>query len=313
MTKLIISGLCLLSLCLAAHADEPDDQASDLLRNIKKASAPILAEMAEKHGYGLEDDQLVRVVRPPFDDIRMKYYQTGSPGQAKAIPRGPDAMSFRWKDGKLSNWGMTFGNGGGYSVSDVLCTLQGFARREIEGDGELLGTDVSGDWIVREGCSNTEFLEQIEQLLRVEYELPIRLKYEDVEREVWVASDEYKFAPLPGQPARSETQLTDRKLVSDPVQIFRKEFNTDGSGGGGSGNLAEFLQHLGDAIGDQVVDSAFERPEISISWRYHDDMRGNPDEVLKNITAQTGLTFGREVKLVKRLLVTREKLVEAPE
>lgn len=312
MTKLIISGLCLLSLCLAAHGDEPEDQGSDLLRNIQKASAPILAEMAEKHGYGLEDDQLVRVVRPPFDDIRMKYYQAGNPAQAKAIPRGPDAMSFRWKDGHLSIRGMAFGNGG-YSVANALSTLQGFARREIEGDGELIGTAVSGDWIVREGCANSEFLEQIEQLLRVEYELPIRLKYEDVEREVWVASDEYKFSPLPGQPARDETQLTDRKVVSDPVQIFRKECNTDGRGGGGMGDLAEFLQHLGDAIGDQVVDSAFERPEISISWRYHDDMRGNPDEVLKNITAQTGLTFGREVKLVKRLLVTRENLVEAPQ
>lgn len=40
--------------------------------------------MTEKHGYGLEEDQLVRVVRPPFPDIRMKYYETGNPGQAKA-------------------------------------------------------------------------------------------------------------------------------------------------------------------------------------------------------------------------------------
>jgi hypothetical protein len=259
MRKQIIVGLFCVVLSSIGHGEDTQDQGSDLLRNIQKASAPILAEMAEKHEYGLEDDQLVRVVRPPFPDIRMKYYETGNPTQAKAIPRGPDAMSFRWKDDKLSNWGMTFGSGG-YSVSDVLCALQGFARREIEGDGELIGTDVSGDWIVREGCSNSEFLEQIEQLLRVEYELPIRLKYADVEREVWVADGEYRFSPLPGQPARSETQLTDRKLVSDPVQIFRKEFNIDGSGGGGSGDLAEFLQNLGDAIGDQVVDSAFERP-----------------------------------------------------
>lgn len=307
MWKQIIVSLFCVALSSIGHGEDIQGQGSDLLRNIQNASAPVLAEMAEKHGYGLEEDQLVRVVRPPFPDIRMKYYQTGNPGQAKAIPRGPDAMSFRWKDGQMSNWGMTFGNGQGYSVSDVLCTLQGFASREIEGDGELIGTDVSGDWIVREGASNSEFLEQIEQLLRVEYELPIRLKYEDVEREVWVADGEYKFSPLPGQPARSETQLIDRKVVSDPVQIFRKECNTDGSGGGGSGDLSEFLQALGDAIGNQVVDSAFERPEIRITWRYHDDMREDPEAVLKNITAQTGLTFGREIKIVKRLLVTREK------
>lgn len=308
MLRLIV--VCLFGFAIVGFgwAEESDATGSALLRDIRKAEAPLLAEMAQKHGYGLEEDQVVRVVRPPFDAIRMKYYTVGHPSQAQAIPRGPDAMSFRWKDGQLSNWGMTFGDGRGYSVSAVLNTLQGFARREIEGDGELIGTKVSGDWIVRVGASNTEFLEQLEQLFRVEYELPIRLKYEDVEREVWVASDEYKFTPLPGQPVRDETQLTDRRVVSDPVQIFRKEFNTDGTGGGGTGDLAEFLQSLGDAIGDQVVDSALERPEIRISWRYHDDMRGDPQEVLKNITAQTGLTFGREVKTVKRLMVTREKL-----
>ena len=75
----------------AADVQEPDS-GSDLLRNIQKTSAPLLADMAENHGYGLAENRSVGYVAPPFPDVRMTYYKAGHPSQADSIPRGPDEL-----------------------------------------------------------------------------------------------------------------------------------------------------------------------------------------------------------------------------
>jgi hypothetical protein len=50
----------------------------------------------------------------------MEFYRQEYEGQAKAIPKGPTVMSFRWKNGSLHNWGMTFGEGDGTGLPTLL-------------------------------------------------------------------------------------------------------------------------------------------------------------------------------------------------
>jgi hypothetical protein len=76
---------------------------------IREASEPILAEMAEKHGYRLEPDQVIRRIAPPFPELRATYYKVGHPSQARFIQAPASAMTFLWNGEHLKNWGMTFG------------------------------------------------------------------------------------------------------------------------------------------------------------------------------------------------------------
>ena len=120
------------------------ESGSDFLKRIREAAEPILAEMAEKHGYRLTPAQSIHRVAPPFDPIRMTYYRVGNPWQSKAIPAGPSAISFRWEGNALHHWGMTFGGSphDGYSLIGVADAIQGLKSQQIVGPPELLNPPI---------------------------------------------------------------------------------------------------------------------------------------------------------------------------
>ena len=146
LLPLLVAALWVSPLRQACGGQE--EQGSQMLRDIRAASAPILAAMAKEHGYGLEPGQDLRRVAPPFAQIRMEYYRTGHPSQSEAIKEGPSAMIFRWSDGKLRNLGMTFGDSAdpGYTLRDVLDALLDIKSQQIDDPSDLLETRLAGDW-----------------------------------------------------------------------------------------------------------------------------------------------------------------------
>ncbi|MEZ6053101.1 MAG: hypothetical protein R3C02_17215 [Planctomycetaceae bacterium] len=304
-------------------AEEPAaDTGSELLRRIRAASAPVLADMSENHGYGLKPSQAVQRVAPPFPDVRMDYYLISHPSQAEAIPDGPSGMVFRWENDKLRNWSMTFGGRDGYSMTEVFDALLGIKSQEIEGEADLLNQGLPGDWIVRTDAAKEDVLEQLTSILRDELNLNVRLEFRTVKRDVYVATDRYEFTPLAGQKGEGELQLTDEKIQTDRVQIFGKELKPNSGAGGGTGEFDEFLGWLGRWIDAPIVSEVTERPSRQISWRLHENsFKTHPsrrdaheaerreahdaDLVLKNITKQTNLRFTKETRPIPILFVER--------
>lgn len=299
----------------AAKSDAPEEeQGSSYLRRIREASEPILTEMAEKHGYHLAPGQTIGRVAPPFPDLRKTYYKVSHPSQSDAIPRGPQAMAFRWENDKLTNWGMTFGGGepGGYSVSSLLDTLFEIKPQRVEGDAALLATEVPGDWIVRNSPDVAAGVEELERILQKDAGLDLRLTFRDVPREVYVAAGDYQFQPQPGQKAEATIIYTDRTAKLDPIDIFGKERVPDSGAGGGTGNLEELLEWTGRWIACPIVSEVGKQPTRELTWRLHeqslqtDETRGeahDPELVLANLSAQTGLTFRKEKRPLKILFV----------
>ena len=307
-----------------AAADPPDvpdegdeEQGSDLLREIRRNTAPVLAEMARDHGYGLAPNQDVGRVGPPFPPIRMVYYLTGRPGQAEAIPDGPTSMTFRWTNGRLQNWGMSFGGPPekGQSLTSVLDDILGVKSHQLDGDHMLLAR-VAGDWIIRPGRPAEEVLPQLEKILRDQLSLPVSLEFREVERPVYVARGEYKLTSLPGHPDQSKLILTDETIHTDPIEVFGKQLVPGSGAGGGTGEFDEFLEWLGRWIETPIVDEVTTGPSRQLSWSLHqrspftDQMwkeDHDPDLVLPNITAQTGITFEKETRRVKILFVEQRE------
>ncbi len=298
--------------------EDDDEQGSQMLRDIRAESAPILAAMAKDHGYGLERGQDLRRVAPPFPPIRMEYYRTGHPSQSEAIEEGPSAMVFRWTGGKLRNWGMTFGDAAdpGYNLTGVLDALLDIKSQEIDGPRELLDARLAGDWVIRAGADQAEVVKQLQSILQNEFSLPMKLEFRDVERDVYVARGEYELTPLPGQEGKGKLILTDETITTDEIQIFGTELVPNSGAGGGTGEFEEFLGWLGRWIGTPIVAEVDLKPTNQVSWHLHekspstDQSRSedhDPILVLGNITLQTGLTFTLEKRPVRILFVERTK------
>ena len=96
--------------------------------------------------------------------------------------------------------------------------------------------------------------------------------------------------------------------------IYAEDASDDGAGGG-TGKITEFLAHVGDTLGLPLVSEVADRELQRISWENHADanyatMDARLNEltgmVLQNITAQTGLTFTREKRIIDVWFVTDE-------
>lgn len=295
-------------------ADAAEDTGSDMLRTLRENSKPILQRMARQHGYKLEPDQLVGHVSRPFPAERMEYYRTGNPSQAKAIPAGPSAMTYRWNGEELSNWGMTFGDleNGGYSVAGILNALAGIKPQFLNGPDELLNKTLPGDWVVREDSDPRAIVQQLNRVFNEVFELNVQLEFRSVEQDVYVARGNYRLTPLQGENETEIVQLADKRISTDHVHIFGKELVPDGGGGGGSGDFDELLKWLGRWIDVPVINDVRSHPKRQVTWRQHsrspftEEMRQedhDPEAVLRNMTRQTQLQFTKERRPIEILFV----------
>ncbi len=276
----------------------------DLLDEIHRASAPLLAEMAEKHGYRLEPDQVLRRIAPPFPELRAAYYLAGHPSQAKSIPRPPDAMTFLGDGESVKNWGLKFGSG--YSLVDVIDAALKIKSQDIEGPAEVLNKRLEGDWVMRPGASDEKVLQELESILQKQFDQPVRLSIAKRVRTVYVARGKYQFTALnngsnnPAKDAKTPERI-------DEIEIYENSLSPNG--GGGSGDFKEFLEWVGRWIDMTIIDEVSDPPDRDVCWHLNEgDIadRGNKRDrelVLKHVAAQTGLTFQKELRVIRRVLV----------
>ncbi len=253
--------------------------------------------------YALRPDEVLKYVPPPFSPARMAYYVKEHAHQAQAIPSGPQVMMFRWENGKLSNWGMTFcGPDDGQKLSGLAQSILGIYPQEIEGDAELLKKSLQGDFIFRPDAGPEKILRRLEEIYREHLKLPVKLTFREVDRKVTVASGRYELKPLAGR-------------GPNDIDIYGKQLVENSGAGGGSGNFAEFLGWVGMFIDRRIVsDVQAPPPGRNFSWRYHrrspftDQERRedtDPELVLKHVSEQTGLFFKEETRRVRVLFVER--------
>ncbi|WP_010588075.1 hypothetical protein [Schlesneria paludicola] len=289
-------------------ADPAKKSSTNRLREIRDSSASILEELVEKHGYRLDENQVIARVVPPFPELRATYYKVGHPGQAKAIQRPPNAMTFFWDGKRLKGWGMTFGEP--YNLVGILDSALKIKKQDIEGPEDVINKPIPGDWVIRPEASEEQVLKELEAILQRQLELPVRLAFAKRVRTVYVARGKYQFTAVDLEDAETD-QKTQKKSKSDRIEIYGEKLGPTDLGGGGAGDLKELLGWVGRWIEVPLIDEVEERPSEDVVWHLNDmqDKRGNPldnrnpELVLKNLTAQTGLTFKKEYRAIRRLIV----------
>ena len=243
-----------------------------------------------ERAYGLQKGQVLKHVPRPFIPERMEWYRAENKTQAEAIPAGPDyiAWQFDEKEG-LRSWGMGFGFKK-LPLRSVLETPLRMRTYEYEGPGDLLSLDMAGDWVVRPEADKGEQLAALARYVKQLHGRDVRFEQRELPREVIVASGTWKFTKLEG--ARD-----------GQVRLFLDDQNkAEDGGGGGSGDLDEFLKMLGSRVGSAVI-SEVEGPKPgNFNWTHHNSSRlhnlpEGPDRMeklvslLDVVSKQTGLTF----------------------
>ena len=103
------------------------------------------------------------------------------------------AMVLDWHDpDRLDVSVSAYGGSGGWTIRQIPRLLRMVRYSyEIEGDPELLKTEVSGDWIVREGVPAERLVRPLEASLQRAIRRRMTLALRRVEREVVIARGRY--------------------------------------------------------------------------------------------------------------------------
>jgi hypothetical protein len=258
--------------------------------------------------YRLEEGHVLKRIAPPFIPERRDYFLSVQPGRYSAnTPSHVVSQYFNW-DGALSIRGARVGSGIP-RLESILESVIGLGNREYDLPPDILGADMSGDWIVRKDSPQEELLGALEQLIKDETGRDIDFVKQKVETEVIIAKGKYVFQPLPN--------ITDGKYVL----ISANKTDTYTGGGGGSGTLDKFLRWVGNRVEMNVVDET-QTEGIELSWRNHDSSELSRlkhdtepynqklDLLLNNLARQTGLTFARETATVEKWFLAEAGVIQ---
>jgi hypothetical protein len=249
--------------------------------------------------YGLKQGEVLKRIAPPYPACRIdycKFLETSRPDSGMDFEAS--TMFYRWNGESVEHWAVAPGVDGLTLITVLKCV--GVPWQEVEAAADLRSRKISGEFVVRTGATE-KAIPRLEQILRDDLHEPVRLTFRRVEREVIVVGGQYESRPR-----------ANRK--KNQVDLYAVETNPDASAGGGSGTFEEFLAEVGGYIGQRIVNEVPKSPTTRISWFYHNstqvlpgaDPNQEPEGVLKNVTAQTGLTFKRDKRTVRVLLVEKD-------
>jgi hypothetical protein len=257
--------------------------------------------------YRLAPGQILKRVPPPRPAGIRVYSGRKHPGRGNTLDQAR-ALTFLWRDPHDLREGVSlFANdrtARGWPLRDLPRYLNlEIWPVQIEGDPELLKTEVSGDWIIRDGVPDEQVIRPFEAILQRALRRRITLIFRQVERDVVVARGRFRYAPLPG---RSDNE----------IEIYGKSLAEQDGGGGGSGRFSDFLKWVSEWIGRPIVSEVESPPKENVGW--HDNQpspfteqgrREAHDEalVLRHLQEQTGLTFTRERRPIRILFIERAR------
>jgi hypothetical protein len=153
---------------------------------------------------------------------------------------------------------------------------------------------VPGDFLVREGESVESVVARLDEVLRVERKLPVKLSFRDVARRVVVVRGRYQL--------HSATDQNRKPIVIAPAiprdldRLYSQAGDFDG-----------FLDRVGRQVGMLGVADEVQGSSGSLSWLFTLERvpREETGAVLKLVGEQTGLALTETTRRVRILFVER--------
>jgi hypothetical protein len=264
--------------------------------------------------YALADGQNVKAIPSPFADCRVAFWADRDPRNQnpKASSQGyrlsflDDGQKLSFRIGMSCLFYQTRPEvGSGLRLEEIIELVCDIPAYEIVGDRRLLTADeqrVDADFVTRTGATQEQLVAGLQSELRDKFHKKVRLTLVEEERQVVVATGQFRSKPREGQEANHIDIIADEDAIN-PYPPFRpNRYDFPG-----------FLRTLGTFIALPVINEAERTPEGRVlTARTHRPMpfrvryTPDPEKVLDNVSTQTGLTFKQEKRKVSVLKVERD-------
>jgi hypothetical protein len=247
-------------------------------------AAPQLAKSWHEQLYGLDEDEVLRFIPPPYSPQRMQimargYYKNPMPGVM-------GQLAF------LSNRGSTYPAGIMKSPGDLKAAVEWSTigeDREIEGD--LTSISVDGDWFVRQETPGDRRAQALQSILNKATGRDLAIEKRLLPRDVLVAKGKWDFVPV---------RLRNGGFAQEVYLYVRDGDQFAGARDAGSGDFERFLMQIRYRSGLRVIDETEGAKPATIAWcecmwrQTPSDSAAALDQFLINLQKQTSLRFAKE-------------------
>jgi hypothetical protein len=254
----------------------------------KPTAAPALSNQWHAEVYGLDPDEVVRFIPPPYSPQRMKDFARGWAGAPPKNELGQ--LAYHVLPTRTQQWGMSSARGTLLSALD-FCNKMTLGDLEIPHELRKLPAD--GDWIIRIDAPMVQRMKAFESIISSITARNIVIEQKSAERNVIVARGRWQFHQVSG--ARS---------MNSAIHFYTDILDSQQGAGGGSGNLTQVFHRLEDIAHRKVIDEVTDRPTKDIEWANNNSgHKASQNEaalaqLLDNLSKQTSLEFVRTKRMI---------------
>lgn len=280
----------------------------------RKEKAEIEKLLAEfRQVYHLDQGQVIKRIKAPQPSGRLydldkwiPEFHVLSDGVYKEA--NLRCLIYRERGGKLEDkvpfFAYSTGPSTGYEAGTVASIISNVEYRDIEDpDHLLLDKPIVGDYVMNADAPTDKVVAAFGQILKHECGLPVKLELREVDLATVTVRGRLK-PPFDIKP-------------DSPLELYAATLQP-GKGEKDDGTFQEFLEDLGRFIepSGRVVSEVENAPRGKISWHRNirtrfDDKTLHEDRearsVLNHLEEQTGLTFTREQRKTRKIVVTQSE------
>ena len=238
--------------------------------------------------YSLADGQSLKRVAPPYIPERIAYMKHVGPSWYEEAKDGNDLVQFTWRgEPQLSQWSRSTATVGG-----VIRQVLNIPTYKLEMSPADRKRPLKGDWVLRPNTTLEQKITDLTTILHRELNWPVHFEKRSATRPVYVATGTFAFTPAPGDTLTRGTMYCLHWYLGDSVP---KQSN-----GMAAGTLQDLLISLSEHMDREIVDETGSKAQVF--WAVHTPDRvvsTNEELLLKNISAQSGITFAIEPRQVE--------------
>ena len=226
--------------------------------------------------YALAPGQVMKFIAAPYPPERAYALNQADP-QGNMIDRKRGMLVFQFIDGHViwNRW-----SGEKPTVSNIIRFVAGVPRYHFQLDDQIAMRLIVGDWIIDPSATSDQLMSALSDIVRAQG-FEIKFEKQQVERDVYVATGRY-------------TPRKDVKPEDRFVHVYLDQQKTAQSSN--AGTVHDLVRFLGEQMNHEIIDES-QTPKESVFWRNYlpgDISDKFADQLLDNITTETGLDFHRE-------------------
>jgi RNA polymerase sigma factor (sigma-70 family) len=238
--------------------------------------------------YSMAPGEILKRVPSPYIPERNSYFAEAFRGQPMISEVTSPSSAAIYTFDQQAEWNSAVPEP--FTFLGLAQSLTGLRKYDFEGLGSLGSLRMPGDWVRRRGTSVPQFMQGFEQILASQFGRQVRFVPRTVERDVLVASGTVQIHAPP------------QEMGNNMVAIYVGKRSGDGYSYR-AGQLGEMIAEIGELFGLKGINQITPKDKQGV-WHYYIKpgtilTTTAREELLKNLSDQTGMTFKFERRPVE--------------